>query len=131
MYSVYQAILRLYPTEYRAAFAPEILQTLEQAASDRRAQGHILFLSFAVCELTGVLTGLFSEWMAKWTAREGYVTTRCSPREFQISRPRLLRFKIVCSVRSPQWSPPLHTMIFPRRASTRMRSVSRERCCNG
>jgi hypothetical protein len=80
MRNFYKAVLRLYPPEYQAAFAPEMLQTLEQAASDRRVRGHVAFLTFAVCELTGILTGLFSEWLAKWTAREGYVTWRCSPR---------------------------------------------------
>ncbi|HEX4229780.1 MAG TPA: hypothetical protein VHZ07_13995 [Bryobacteraceae bacterium] len=80
MHNLYKSILRLYPVEYRAAFAPEILQTLEQAAAGRRMRGRFSFLTFAICELTGVVTGLFSEWTAKWTAREGYVTSRCSPR---------------------------------------------------
>lgn len=80
MRNFYKAILALYPAEYRTAFAPEMLQTLEEAIADRRTRGRAAFLSFAVCELTGILTGLISEWMAKWTAREGYITSRCSPR---------------------------------------------------
>jgi hypothetical protein len=78
MRNLYTTILRLYPREYRAAFASEMLQTLEEAISGHRTRGRVAFLSFAVCELTGILTGLVSEWLAKWTAREGYVTSRCS-----------------------------------------------------
>jgi hypothetical protein len=79
MRNFYKAVLRLYPAEYRAAFAGEILQTLDQAVSERRTRGRASFISFIVGELIGVLSGLFSEWMAKWTSREGYVTLRCSP----------------------------------------------------
>jgi hypothetical protein len=57
----YQGILRLYPSEYQTAFAPEMLQVLEQAATERQTRGRIAFLSFAVGELRGVLSGLFAE----------------------------------------------------------------------
>ena len=80
MRKLYQTILCLYPAEYRAAFASEMLQILEQAWRDHQSRGRISFLSFTVRELTGLATGLVSEWTAKWSARDGYVTARCWPK---------------------------------------------------
>ena len=75
MRDAYQAILQLYPAEYRAIFAPEMLQTFQEAAIERRGRGRAAFLRFAVRELTGLLGGLSREWRAKWTAQDGYMSS--------------------------------------------------------
>ncbi len=74
----YRAILRLYPAEYRAVFAPEMLATFDQAAMDSRKRGVLHFVSFATREFAGLLKGLFAEQMAKWAAQEAYITSRSS-----------------------------------------------------
>lgn len=81
MRKLYDGILRLYPAAYRQAFGSEMVQTMEQVAVDRRSRGRTALLSFAVSELTGLAAGLISEWTAKWSAREGYVTARCWPKD--------------------------------------------------
>ena len=64
---IYAALLRLYPAEHRQMFAAEMLDTFDQAATDWRARGVLAFACFAGWELTGLLHGLLSEWMARET----------------------------------------------------------------
>ena len=78
---VYQAVLRLYPAGYRAVFAREMVETFRQAMEQARKRGHLTFVAFVTCELAGLLNGAFTEWMAKWTAREAYLTSRRARRE--------------------------------------------------
>src|SRR5438067_2598291 len=77
MRQAYRAILRLYPAQHRAIFAQEIMETFDQAALDWRKRGSAAYICFAVCELTGLLSGLITEWISKWTAHGGYITSRC------------------------------------------------------
>ena len=77
MRQAYRAILRLYPAEHRAIFAEEMLQTFGQAALDWRNQGFPAFMCFAAWELTGLLSGVFMEWISKWTAQDGYMNSPC------------------------------------------------------
>jgi hypothetical protein len=74
----YQAILRMYPAEYRAAFAPEMLSTFQQATEDRRHRGILIRFAFAASELAGLLRGLVSERITKWNEQDAYITERCA-----------------------------------------------------
>jgi hypothetical protein len=58
----YKYLLRLYPRDYRATFASEMLAAFEQASQER--QGY----RFVLAELTGLLIGASSEWIAKLTS---------------------------------------------------------------
>jgi hypothetical protein len=63
----YQALLRLYPGDYRAFFAAEMWNAFEQAAEERRGQGWPVFFRFALAELIGLVAGAGTEWFAKLT----------------------------------------------------------------
>ena len=58
----YRAVLRLYPRDYRIAFAAEMVVAFESGAAERRNAG---FVTFAFAELTGALAGAATEWIAK------------------------------------------------------------------
>ena len=58
---VYKALLRLYPRDYRAMFASEMLAAFEQAAAAQHSRG------FLLAELSSLLAGAASEWIAKLT----------------------------------------------------------------
>jgi hypothetical protein len=77
MRQAYRAILRLYPAEHRSMFAPEMMETFDEAAADWRKRGSAAYICFSACELTGLLSGLITEWISKWTARDSYITSRC------------------------------------------------------
>ncbi len=64
---VYQALLKLYPRDYRAAFELEMLAAFEQAVTERRALGRLLFARFTFTEIAGLLLSVASEWIAKGT----------------------------------------------------------------
>ncbi len=80
MQQAYRAILRCYPAEHRAIFGQEILRTFEQAASENRRRGTAA-LCFALAELTGLVTGLCKEWIAKWTGGDQYMRACHVPEE--------------------------------------------------
>jgi len=63
----YRALLRLYPSDFRALFAAEMLHAFEQAAADRRALGRSAYARFIRAELIGLATGAWAEWIAKLT----------------------------------------------------------------
>jgi len=98
---IYGAILRLYPAEYRAAFASEMMDTFEQSMADHNKNGRLRFLWFAACELGGLLKGVVVEQLAKRMAQDSYITSRCSVQpntglpaeivEAQVDLERLLR----------------------------------------
>lgn len=67
MKRVYQAILRLYPYDYRASFTSEMTAAFDQTALDRRAQGLSAYLRFCFAELTNLAFATSQEWMAKLT----------------------------------------------------------------
>jgi hypothetical protein len=81
MQRTYRAILSLYPAEYRAIFAPEMVKVFEQAKADAKKQGVLSFALFAACELGGLLRGLVSERIRKSIAQEAYITSRCECRQ--------------------------------------------------
>jgi len=54
---VYRALLRLYPYDFRAAFAREMLAAYERVGAERRR-----------AELAGLLAGAAAEWIAKLTS---------------------------------------------------------------
>jgi hypothetical protein len=63
----YRALLRLYPKDYQALFAAEMLISFGQAAGERRRQAGLAFIRFLLGELMGLLCGAGAEWVAKLT----------------------------------------------------------------
>jgi hypothetical protein len=78
MKRAYQALLALYPSDYSARFAPEMLLAFERAAEERRKQRRTTLISFVLAELTGLLIGAAAEWIAKFTSSSS-VRGRCLP----------------------------------------------------
>jgi hypothetical protein len=70
----YETLLGLYPADYRARFAAEMLSTFEKVAEGR-----------AFAELTGLLTGTAAEWFAKLTT-DSSIRGRCLP-DLRMMRP--------------------------------------------
>ena len=62
---VYAVALRLYPADYRARFAAEMLATLRQAADDHCGDGAWASLRFAWTETASLVLGIGLEWIAK------------------------------------------------------------------
>jgi hypothetical protein len=58
----YRLLLRFYPAEYRELFGDEIGVVLQQAATEKRAEGKLAFASFVMREIAGVLAGVPREW---------------------------------------------------------------------
>jgi len=58
----YKYLLRLYPRDYRAMFASEMLAAFEQASEERHGY------RFVLAELMGLLMGAALEWIAKLTS---------------------------------------------------------------
>ena len=81
MQRAYRAILGLYPPEYRATFAPEMVEVFEQAKADAKKRGFVSFVLFAASELGGLLRGLVSERIRKSMAQEAYITSRSKCRQ--------------------------------------------------
>lgn len=81
MQALYRAILRLYPPEYRAAFASEMIEVFEQASVNSGARSLPKRAWFAAREFTGLLKGVVSEHGAKWAAKDTYITSRCASRQ--------------------------------------------------
>src|SRR2546425_11479547 len=67
MRRAYRALLRLYPSDFRALFAAEMLHAFDKAAEERRELGRLAFVHFALAELIGLATGAGAEWIAKLT----------------------------------------------------------------
>lgn len=67
MRRAYQTLLRLYPRDFRAPFAAEMLLAFDTAAAESRAKGQASYFRFAIRELAGALTGAGAEWIAKLT----------------------------------------------------------------
>jgi len=68
----YKVLLRLYPRDYRAMFAAEMVHAFEQAAAAPHPR------SFLFSELAGLLAGAASEWIAKLTT-DGSIRGRSLP----------------------------------------------------
>ena len=67
MKRAYWTLLGLFPADYRALFAVEMLTAFEKAAEDGRAQGLAAVIRFLVVEFLSLMTGAGMEWIAKWT----------------------------------------------------------------
>jgi hypothetical protein len=81
----YETLLRLYPTDYKIAFAAEMLDTYLKAAQDCRAQGRLRFIQFACAEMLSVVIGAATEWISKVTT-DSSVRGRCLP-DVRMMRP--------------------------------------------
>jgi len=81
VHKLYRAILKLYPAEYRAVFAPEMIDVFEQASAQSKRRGLPGRILFAVCECIGLLKGALLQQAAKWAAPDSYITARSAPRE--------------------------------------------------
>jgi hypothetical protein len=85
MRRAYRTLLRLYPRDYRAMFAAEMLTAFEMAAEERRGQGGHVLVRFALAELIGLMIGAGAEWIAKLTTNSS-VRGRCLP-DLRMMRP--------------------------------------------
>jgi hypothetical protein len=74
----YESALRLYPADYRARFAGEMLTAFEQAVTDHQGAGTVASVRFAVAELTALVSGIGAEWLAKLTSDKA-ARGRCLP----------------------------------------------------
>src|SRR5215510_9618456 len=84
MRRAYKILLRLYPGDYREIFAAEMLAVFEEASEERRRHGAIVLLRFAVVELMSLVSGSWSEWIAKmayavYHSNSSYINGRCLP----------------------------------------------------
>ena len=61
---IYETLLRLYPDDYRAQFAFEMMTTFQEAVDDL-PDNSIRRIGFVSCELIGVLKGCGVEWSGK------------------------------------------------------------------
>ena len=78
-------MLKLYPADYTASFAAEMLDALEKAAEDDRRHGRAAAVRLALAELTGLLRGAAAEWIAKITT-DRCIRGRCLP-DLRMMRP--------------------------------------------
>ena len=74
MKRAYAAVLKLYPYDFRAAFAAEMLAAFSAVDADRRG-----------AELAGLLTGAAAEWIAKFSS-DRWVRARALP-DLRMMRP--------------------------------------------
>jgi hypothetical protein len=81
----YRTLLRLYPNDYRALFADEMLNTFNQAAAERRQQPRLAFIRFLVGEFIDLASGAGAEWIAKLTT-DSSIRGRCLP-DLRMMRP--------------------------------------------
>jgi hypothetical protein len=81
----YGTLLRLYPNDYRAVFATEMLSAFEQAAGARRLQPRLAFVRFLLSEFISLFIGAGAEWIAKLTTASS-VRGRCLP-DLRMMRP--------------------------------------------
>jgi hypothetical protein len=65
MKGVYKTLLRLYPADYSASFADEMLIAFEKECAEHRSRGWAAFVCFALSELAGLMVGILIEWIAK------------------------------------------------------------------
>jgi hypothetical protein len=82
---VYRALLQLYPSDYRARFAAEMLAAFEEGAAEQRARGCVAGVGFALLELMSLLLGAGAEWGAKFTCDRS-TRGRCLP-DWRMMRP--------------------------------------------
>ena len=76
--------LRLYPADYTASFAAEMLTAFQEAAVAHRRRGRVCFTRFVSAEPSSLLWVAALEWIAKLTS-DRTVRGRCLP------DPRMMR----------------------------------------
>jgi hypothetical protein len=64
---VFSALLYLYPNDYAALFAGEMITAFQQGCNEHRSQGRAPFVRFVIAELVGLVIGIAAEWIAKLT----------------------------------------------------------------
>lgn len=84
----FEALLRLYPAQYRARFSREIRAVLEQSAAEHRTKGAFALITFYIGETTGLLAGIATEWTAKLTSSTHYLPPT-APDGIEQSRQRI------------------------------------------
>jgi hypothetical protein len=85
MKRVYKTLLHLYPYDFRAWFAAEMLAAFDESSAEFRGRAWPLYVRFAVVELAGVAAGALAEWIAKWTG-DPLSRARCLP-DWRMMRP--------------------------------------------
>jgi hypothetical protein len=85
MKRVYKALLHLYPYDFRAWFAGEMLAAFEKSAEESSASGRALYVRFWLAELGALAGGAAAEWIAKWTG-DTLSRARCLP-DWRMMRP--------------------------------------------
>lgn len=83
MKRIYKMMLGLYPADYRAFFAADMVNTFEKAIEARR--GRTVFARFVLTELAGLVLGAGAEWFSKLTS-DKIVRGRCLP-DVRLMRP--------------------------------------------
>jgi hypothetical protein len=80
---IYDLLLRLYPTEYRALFGAEMSAVFDKTTRDRRRQGRIATAGRFLVEMTGLGLAAAREWIAKLeysvSHSVNYIDGRCLP----------------------------------------------------
>jgi len=99
----YGTLLRLYPYDFKALFALDMLSSFEQESAERRRQSRLALQHFVVREFFGVLIGAGEEWIAKVTT-DRWVRGRYLP-DLRMMRPpgvrRELWFPRTCLKTTP------------------------------
>jgi hypothetical protein len=102
----YSTLLRLYPRDYRALFAAEMLTAFEEADRERRPSGAAVKIRFAVAELLGLVLGAWAEWTAKIAYSvyhtNSYVGCR-GARDLRLMRPAGVSWESFYGV-PPRWA---------------------------
>jgi hypothetical protein len=88
MTRAYATLLRLYPPEYRALFAAEMLAVFKEAAEEQHAGGGLAYLRFAALELIGLLIGAAVEWVEKILRPASYSESGCTRAQTQSTLPQ-------------------------------------------
>lgn len=81
----YRTLLQLYPSDYRTLFALEMQNAFERAAEERRLLGRPVFIRFLLSEFIGLLSGIGTEWIVKFTT-DSSARGRCLP-DLRMMRP--------------------------------------------
>jgi hypothetical protein len=82
----YEIVLALYPRDYRARFANEMLAAFLAGSEECLGQGRESYFRFACSELADVLLGAAVEWIAKSTT-DTTIRGRCLPDRLKMRPP--------------------------------------------
>lgn len=82
---LYMTLLHLYPSDYRARFAAEMLAAFEEGTAEQLACGRSVGARFVLVELMGLVLGAASEWGSKIVC-DRTARGRCLP-DWRMMRP--------------------------------------------